>query len=80
MGEHLECSAQSCTLAPQISSGNIDYCFNIYNSLELISLHLIGHLKLAKGQLISKANCQVLDSPNKQTNEFAFFLTRRVVI
>ena len=47
--------------------------FNIYNSLELISLHLIGHLKLAKGQLISKANCQVVDSPNKQTNEFAFF-------
>ena len=26
-----------------------------------------------KGQLILKANCQAIDSPNKQTNEFAFF-------
>ena len=26
-----------------------------------------------RGQLISKANCQAIDSPKKQTNEFAFF-------
>ena len=28
---------------------------------------------LAKGQLISKANCQAVDSPKQWTNEFAFF-------
>ena len=28
---------------------------------------------LTKGQLISKANCQAVDSPKKGTNEFAFF-------
>ena len=28
---------------------------------------------LFKGQLISKANCQAVDSPKKRTNEFAFF-------
>ena len=27
----------------------------------------------AKGQLISKAKCQAVDSPKKRTNEFAFF-------
>ena len=27
----------------------------------------------AKGQLISKANCQAVDSTKNQTNEFAFF-------
>ena len=27
----------------------------------------------AKGQLISKAKCQVVDSPKKRTNKFAFF-------
>ena len=26
-----------------------------------------------KGQLISKANCQVVDSPKKRRNELAFF-------
>ena len=28
---------------------------------------------MSKGQLISKANCQAVDSPKKQTKEFAFF-------
>ena len=28
---------------------------------------------ISKGQLISKVNCQAVDSPKKQTNEFAFF-------
>jgi hypothetical protein len=31
-----------------------------------------GHV-IIKGQLISKANCQVIDSPKKRTDEFAFF-------
>ena len=30
-------------------------------------------LDVFKGQLISKANCQAVDSPKKRTNEFAFF-------
>ena len=30
-------------------------------------------LAAIKGQLISKANCQAVDSPKKRTNEFAFF-------
>ena len=28
---------------------------------------------LSKGQLISKAKCQAVDSPKKRMNEFAFF-------
>ena len=30
-------------------------------------------MAITKGQLISKANCQAVDSPKKRTNEFAFF-------
>ena len=30
-------------------------------------------LQIAKGQLISKAKCQAVDSPKERTNEFAFF-------
>ena len=30
-------------------------------------------LEIPKGQLISEANCQAVDSPKKRTNEFAFF-------
>ena len=34
----------------------------------------------AKGQLISKTNCQAEDSPKKQTNEFVFTSMRRVFV
>ena len=37
-------------------------------------------MKLAKGQLISKANCQAEDSSKKRTNEFVFTSVRRVFI
>ena len=33
-----------------------------------------------KGQLISKANCQAVDSSKKRTNEFVFTTMRRVFI
>ena len=33
-----------------------------------------------EGQLISKANCQVVNSSKKQTNEFIFTTMRRVFI
>ena len=33
-----------------------------------------------KGQLISKENCQVEDSPKKRTNEFVFTSMRRVFV
>ena len=35
---------------------------------------------LLKGQLISKANCQVEDSSKKRTNEFVFTSMRRVFV
>ena len=34
----------------------------------------------AKGQLISKTNCQAEDSSKKQTNEFVFTSMRRVFV
>ena len=33
-----------------------------------------------KGQLISKANCQAVNSSKKQTNEFVFTTMRRVFV
>ena len=35
---------------------------------------------ITKGQLISKANCQVEDSSKKRTNEFVFTSMRRVFV
>ena len=34
----------------------------------------------AKGQLISKANCQAVNSSKKRTNEFVFTTMRRVFV
>ena len=43
--------------------------------------HIIMHPRgQAKGQLISKTNCQTLDSPKKRTNEFVFTSMRRVFV
>ena len=38
-----------------------------------------GHV-MAKGQIISKANCQAVDSSKKQTNEFVFTTMRCVFV
>ena len=35
---------------------------------------------LSKGQLISKANCQAVNSSKKRTNEFVFTTMRRVFV
>ena len=35
---------------------------------------------MAKGQLISKANCQAVNSSKKRTNEFVFTTMRRVFV
>ena len=35
---------------------------------------------MAKGQLISKATCQAMNSSKKQTNEFVFTTMRRVFV
>ena len=43
------------------------------SSLWHIIVTLVVGFSLAKGQLISKAKCQAVDSPKKRTNEFAFF-------
>ena len=37
-------------------------------------------LEFSKGQLISKANCQVMNSSKKQTNDFFFTIMRRVFV
>ena len=41
-----------------------------------------GHVHFAKfkGQLISKANCETVNSSKKQTNEFVFTSMRRVFV
>jgi hypothetical protein len=36
--------------------------------------------KAPKGQLISKANCQAVNSSKKRTNEFVFTTMRRVFV
>ena len=45
-------------------------------------LDIIGGKKIIeiKGQLISKANCQALNSSKKRTNEFVFTTMRRVFV
>ena len=37
-------------------------------------------MNITKGQLISKANCQAVNSSKKRTNEFAFTSMRRVFV
>ena len=37
-------------------------------------------LLIGKGQLISKTNCQAMDSSKKRTNEFVFTSMRRVFV
>ena len=44
------------------------------------TFHTICDLDLFKSQLISKANCQALNSSKKRTNEFVFTTTRRVFV
>ena len=41
--------------------------------LQLRMPFLSSNNVITKGQLISKANCQAIDSPKKQTDEFTFF-------
>ena len=44
-------------------------------------LHFFDQLStLVKGQLISKANCQAVNSSKKRTNEFVFTTMRRVFV
>ena len=44
------------------------------------SAFLAFALAPTKGQLISKANCQAVDSSKKRTNEFVFPTMRRVFV
>ena len=37
-------------------------------------------VQVTKGQLISKANCQAVNSSKKQTNEFIFTTMQRVFV
>ena len=61
------------TFVPKISEK-----FGFFWQLFLAIQQVWGKIKSifaisAKGQLISKAHCQTVDSPKKWTNEFAFF-------
>ena len=47
----------------------VDSIFRVYRAVAIGG----PGSSLFKGQLISKANCQAVDSPKKRTNEFAFF-------
>jgi hypothetical protein len=52
-------------------------------SLALSTLNkfmMTGHFVVLKGQLISKANCQVVNFSKKRMNEFIFTTMRRVVV
>ena len=40
----------------------------------------LSGLRLLKGQIISKANCQAVNSSKNQTNEFIFTTMRRVFV
>ena len=51
----------------------------VYNS-PILSCLRFNDLNKGKGQLISKANCQAVNSSKKRTNEFVFTTMRRVFI
>jgi hypothetical protein len=42
--------------------------------------HPVSSSTMAKGQLISKANCQAVNSSKKLTNEFVFTNMRHVLV
>ena len=44
----------------------------------IISIH--PNMYFSKGHLISKANCQAVNSSKKQTNEFVFTAMQRVFL
>ena len=44
------------------------------------TIHTVMRVVLAKGQLISKTNCQVVNSSKKRTNAFVFDTMGRVLI
>ena len=50
--------------------------------MKIISYKKLENLrkKTDKGQLISKANCQAVNSSKKRTNEFVFTTMRRVFV
>ena len=60
-------------------------------NLDLVTLNLVKtchfvaflqnfNLQFTKGQIISKANCQAVNSSKKRTNEFVFTTMRRVFV
>ena len=46
----------------------------------MTNLDLYSIINYTKGQLISKANCQAVNSSKKRTNEFVFTTIRRVFV
>jgi hypothetical protein len=73
--------AQTCILTKSrlISiSGQFQYLAHTHCQGMSYYVNFFGGL--GKGQLISKANCQAVDSSKKRTNEFVFTTMRRVFI
>ena len=57
-------------------------CFEDVSGIDsyLAALKYLHTCSLAKGQLISKANCEAVNSSKKQTNEFIFTTIRRIFV
>ena len=58
----------------------ISLVFWSMGELGILLLRFTDLYIVAKGQLISKANCQAEDSSKKRTNEFVFTSMRRVFV
>ena len=58
------------------------YLIIVYAEIMSFGLHYVWAkiLRVLRGQLNSKANCQAKDSPKKRTNEFVFTSMRRVFV
>ena len=46
----------------------------------VITRNILLSLTVTKGQLISKANCQAVNSSKKRTNEFVFTTMQRIFV
>ena len=53
----------------------------MYKDIKCLGAHIIkSWIKIGKGQITSKANCQDMNYSKKRTNEFVFTTMRRVFV
>ena len=70
----------SCFDIGEVSRSPGKWNWNWLYFLSFIFTFEQGALHRPKGELISKANCQAMDSSKKRTNEFVFTTMRCVLI